>query len=89
MSGGLQPAPTKYEQVVADACWPMKLAVGEGVLSDRWVSCTVLVLVTPEVAVLLDRLRFPLGDKVIDRFSPADDDVEVDVPALRSAGDTT
>jgi hypothetical protein len=91
MSGGLQPDPTKYEQVVAEACCPMKLALGEGVfvLSDRSVSVTVLVLLTPEVAVRLVRLRSPFGERVIDRFSPVDDDVVVDGAFRRSAGETT
>jgi hypothetical protein len=86
----LQPAPTKYEQVTAEACWPMKLALGERVfvLSDFWVSCTVLVLLTPAVATLLDRLRSPFGESVIDRFS-ADVDDELDVPARRSFGEMT
>jgi hypothetical protein len=75
---------------VAEACWPMKLELGEGVfeLSDCWVSGTVLVLLTPAVATLLDRLRSPFGESVIDWFS-ADVDDELDVPARRSFGDTT
>jgi hypothetical protein len=91
MSGGLQPEPTKYEHVVADDCWPMKLALGDGVpvLSDRPVSWTVFVLVTPDSVVLLFRLRSPFGDRVIDRFSPAGDEVELDAPSLRSDGETT
>jgi hypothetical protein len=73
MSGGLQPGP-KYEQVVAEPCWPMKLALGEEVLvlSDRWVSGTELLLFTPDVAFLLARLRSPFGERVIDRLSSAD-----------------
>ena len=67
----------------------MKLALADGVPFDCCVSCTVLVLTTPEVAVLLDRVRFPFGDKVIDRLSTADDDVEADVAGLRSPGFTT
>lgn len=76
---------------MADDCWPMKLALGEGVpvLSDRAVSCTLFVLVTPASVVLLLRLRSPFGDRVIDRFSLAGDEVEVDAPSLRSVGDTT
>jgi hypothetical protein len=91
MSGGLQPAPTKYEQVVAEAAWPMKLAFGEGVfeLSDWWVSCTVLVLFTPEAAVLLVRLGSPFGERVIKRFSPADADADVDACSSCPAGETT
>jgi hypothetical protein len=87
MSGGLQPDPTKYEHVVADACWPVKLALGDGV-PELWMSCTVLVLFTPAVAFLLVLLRFPLGENVID-LSSEPDDVEDDGAAPRAPGVTT
>ena len=37
MSGGLQPGP-KYEQVVADDCWPMKLALALVPPSPDWLA---------------------------------------------------
>jgi hypothetical protein len=73
MSGGLQPDPTKYEHVVADDCWPMKLALGEGVPALVCVSDTELLLVTPPPTVRLVRLRLPFGESVIDLSSEVDD----------------
>jgi hypothetical protein len=52
MSGGLQPWP-KYEQVVAEDCWPMKLALGEGVV--------VVVAFDPEFAPFTPADAFLIG----------------------------
>jgi hypothetical protein len=87
MSGGLQPDPTKYEHVVADACCPMKLALVDGV-PELWMFCTVLELITPAPTVLLVRLRLPFGESVIDLSSEADDG-DADGAAPRAPGVTT
>jgi hypothetical protein len=73
MSGGLQPDPTKYEHVIAEACWPMKLALGDGVPALPSVSDTELLVVTPPPTVRLVRLRLPFGESVIDLSSEVDD----------------
>ena len=88
MSGGLQPDPTKYEQVVAEDCWPMKLALAEGVPALLCVSDAALLLVTPPLTVRLVRLRLPFGESVID-LSSEDDDVDADGAAARAPGFTT
>jgi len=72
MSGGLHPF-AKYEQVAGEDCWPMKLALGAGVAPPTWVPETELLLVTPALTVRLVRLRFPLGESVIDLSSEVDD----------------
>jgi hypothetical protein len=56
MSGGLHPCP-KYEQVVADDCWPIKLSTGLGVdvadeLADESGPLTPPVALTSEAGPL-------------------------------------
>jgi hypothetical protein len=88
MSGGLHPEPTKYEHVVAEACWPMKLALSEGVPTLLCVSDAEPLPVTPPLTVRLVRLRLPFGDSVID-LSSEDLDVDADGAAPRALGVTT
>ena len=78
----------KYEQVAGDACWPMKLALGEGVAALLCVSDTELLLGTPPLTVRLVRLRLPLGENVID-LSSEDGDADPDRAAARAPGVTT
>jgi hypothetical protein len=84
----LQPDPTKYEQVVAEACWPIKLALGEPVPPLPCVSDTELLLVTPALTVRLVRLRLPFGESVIDRSSEVED-FDPDGADPRAPGVTT
>ena len=67
MSGGLHPWP-KYEQVVADDCWPMKLEVVMGVAAATVPEPELLPLTPP---VLPTRLAGPLpfGQSAASLFS--------------------
>jgi len=78
----------KYEQVAGEDCWPMKLALGEGVPAPLCVSDAELLLVTPPLTVRLVRLRLPFGDSVID-LSSEDDDAGANGAAPRVLGVTT
>jgi len=66
----------------------MKLALGEGVPALICVSDAEPLLVTPPLTVRLDRLRLPLGEKLID-LSSEDDDVDAAGAAPRALGVTT
>jgi hypothetical protein len=89
MSGGLQPCP-KYEQVFAEDCCPMKLAVCPESLSPDWPgSATVVALLAADMLDVAARsaavLPARLGTRTVDLLSS----LEIDDSSCCPTGDTT
>lgn len=82
MSGGLQPWP-KYEQVVAEPCWPMKLSLGGGV--------AVLETPVPEPPFTPPELLMTLaGPLPLGHFGDSPSSAEVEAPCTPlPVGDNT
>jgi hypothetical protein len=84
MSGGLHPW-AKYEHVVAEPCWPMKLDVVPGVNVDV-ADDPELFAFTPAVAFLTLAAPCPFGHRTASGLSSIDVDAVAGEPPV---GETT